>query len=238
MKIVISGYGKMGKEIQKLALSKNHQISAIVDSKDDWTQLAKKIKAADVVIDFSQPDMVIGNIEYCFRNNLPIVVGTTGWDDRKDEFIDRSTKENQSLFVASNFSIGVNILFNINKQLAAIMNSFPEYKATMEEIHHIHKKDQPSGTAISLANQITSNIDRYADWTINNPERNSQIPITAKRINEVPGTHIITYQSDIDEIEIKHTAKNRIGFAYGALLAAEWLVGKTGYYEMNDLLRL
>jgi len=227
MKIALSGYGKMGKEIEKMAITKHHVIVAKIDCDEDWTKLGPEIVKSDVIIDFSQPNVVVENIRKSIDLNMPIVVGTTGWDNEKEKIRELCLAKNQALFVASNFSIGINILYEINKLLARLMNNYPEYDMAIEETHHIHKKDRPSGTAILIANQI---IDLFKDknqWILDKTNTPSDLLIKSLRKGEVPGTHIINYSSDIDEIEIKHTAKNRKGFAQGAILAAEWMMGNS-----------
>lgn len=228
----------MGKEIEKVANAKGHAIVAIVDSVNDWNKYDNEIKKSDVVIDFSQPDVVIKNIHNCFTLKIPIVVGTTGWEDKKQEIIEHCLSNNLALFSASNFSIGINVLYEVNKVLANLLNNHSEYEIKLEEIHHIHKKDQPSGTAIQLANQITELVERKKQWILDNSTNNQDLIIKSIREGEIPGTHMVRYTSDIDELEIKHTAKSREGFARGAVSAAEWLMGKTGYFEMKDLLGL
>jgi len=236
MKIVLSGYGKMGKEIEKIALQKNHSINAILDNPEDWAANHNNIITSDVIIDFSHPDVVVSNIQLAFKNNIPIVVGTTGWDKNKEEIIQLCLARNQSLFVASNFSIGVNIFFEVNRLLAKFMDQYPEYDTTIEEIHHTQKFDKPSGTAIELANQIIEKLNRKNEWSLDTEEKSSDLSIVSKRIADTPGTHLVTYTSKIDEIEIKHTANSRQGFAAGAVMAAEWIKGKKGVFGMKDLL--
>ncbi|MCD4681877.1 MAG: 4-hydroxy-tetrahydrodipicolinate reductase [Bacteroidales bacterium] len=235
MKIALSGYGKMGQEIEKAVLEKNHVIVAKIDSAEDWKNLEQDIKKSDVIIDFSQPDVVVTNIQKCFDLNIPAVVGTTGWENKKEQIRELCLLKNQAIFTASNFSIGVNILFEINKLLANLISKYP-YDLTIEETHHIHKKDRPSGTAIELANQIIKLTENKHQWIIDKETDPSDLLINSFRKGEVPGTHIVKYESDIDELEIKHTAKNRKGFAKGAVSAAEWLMGKTGFFEMKDML--
>jgi len=236
MKIALSGYGKMGKEIEKIALLKNHVIVAKIDSVEDWKKLESEIVNTDVIIDFSQPDKVVENIKRSFELSIPVVVGTTSWDDDKEMIKELCSAKNQALFVASNFSIGVNILYEINSLLARLMNNYPEYDISIEETHHIHKKDRPSGTAILIANQIIDLLKDKNQWILDKTNTPSDLLIKSLRKGEVPGTHIINYSSDIDEIEIQHTAKNRKGFAQGTILAAEWMMGKTGFFEMKDML--
>jgi 4-hydroxy-tetrahydrodipicolinate reductase len=224
MKIALLGYGKMGKEIEQTALERNHEIGLIIDISNTQDLNKKNLSAVDVAIDFSTPDSAYRNILTCFESDTPIVCGTTGWLDKFDE-VNRLCKEKGSaFFYAPNFSLGVNIFFNLNKYLARIMNNFRDYDCSVEEIHHIHKLDAPSGTAITLSRDLIDLIDRKS------------IRITAIREAEVPGTHSIIYDSAVDSIEIRHRAKSRKGFALGAVMAAEFLCGRKGYFTMSDLL--
>ena len=236
MKITISGYGKMGKEIEQVALQNNHSISTVLDTPADWKNHEAEIKGSDVIIDFSQPNVVVSNIHKAFTLNTPIVVGTTGWDNQKEEVRQNCLTNNQALFVASNFSIGVNIFFEINIQLARLMDSYPQYQPSIEEIHHTQKLDKPSGTAIELAKQMLEQLGRMNKYTLDKKMKHSDLMIVSERLDDIPGTHKVTYTSEVDQIEIKHTAKNRKGFATGAVMAAEWIVGKKGYFGMKDLL--
>jgi len=235
MKIALFGYGKMGKEIEKIALQRGHEIILKINEGEQYD-----ISIADIAIDFSVPNAALSNIVSCFRNNVSVISGTTGWLDDFDKAIDVCKENNGSFIYASNFSIGVNIFFELNKQLAKMMNSQVEYSINVEEIHHTKKLDTPSGTAITLAEGIINNTSKR-DWQLK--EKQTQInagtiPIEAKRILDVPGTHIISYESQIDSIEIKHTAHNRKGFALGAIIAAEWLNNKIGIYTMKDVLNI
>ena len=235
MKIALFGYGKMGKEIEQIALQRGHEIVLKIKGTEEYD-----ISQADIAIDFSIPNAALSNIVSCFRNNVPVISGTTGWLDDFDKAIDVCKENNGSFIYASNFSIGVNIFFELNKQLAKMMNSQKEYSINVEEIHHTKKLDTPSGTAITLAEGIINHTSKR-DWQLK--ERQTQIndgtiPIEAKRILDVPGTHIISYESQIDSIEIKHTAHNRKGFALGAVIAAEWLNNKIGIYTMKDVLNI
>jgi 4-hydroxy-tetrahydrodipicolinate reductase len=237
MNILIVGYGKMGKTIESLALEKGHEIIGKVDSfqelNDVITHGQQKI---DVAIEFSQPDAAFDNIRFCLENNIPTVSGTTGWLDRKDE-IHRICKENKgSFFYASNFSIGVNLFFKLNEYLAELMNEHPQYLVSMKEIHHTEKKDEPSGTAITLAQSILEKMGRIGNWTLNKDVSNSDLNIKSERVGNVPGTHIINYSSEIDRIEIKHEAFGREGFAMGAIFVAEWIPDKEGVLGMDDFL--
>ncbi|WP_035650093.1 4-hydroxy-tetrahydrodipicolinate reductase [Flavobacterium sp. ASV13] len=232
MKIALLGYGKMGKVIERIALERGHEI---VLKKDEFNTY-EGLSTADVAIDFSVPTAAVDNISNCFHANVPVVSGTTGWLEHYDEMISLCNEKKGGFISSSNFSLGVNIFFGLNEYLAKIMNQFDSYKVSMEEIHHIHKLDAPSGTAISLAKGVIENSN-YSEWTLDEA-KNNQIHIEAKRIGEVPGTHTVNYDSAIDSIEIKHTAHNREGFALGAVIAAEWLAGKTGIYTMKDVLNL
>lgn len=236
MKIALLGYGKMGKEIEKIALDRNHEILMKIDSFDDWNEHIYDFLQADVAIEFSTPTTVLDNILKSFAANVPIVVGTTGWYDQLDTIRDLCVEKQQCLFYTSNFSLGVNVFFEINKKLALLMNTHPEYEVFIEEIHHTQKLDAPSGTAITLANDIINNLKRKEVWKNEMTENTEMLGIKSIRESNVPGTHIITYQSENDIIEIKHTAKNRLGLAMGAILAAEFVVGKKGIYEMKDIL--
>lgn len=236
MNIALIGYGKMGKEIEQIALSRGHVISLKVDKDNAETYSVEELKKADVAIEFSIPESAVGNIYKCFEANVPVVVGTTGWLDKLNEVQVKCVDNNQALFYASNYSIGVNLFFKLNEHLAKLMNAYPEYNVAMEEIHHVHKLDSPSGTAISLANQVIEQIGAKQKWVNEPTEKQDELSIISKRIDEVPGTHTITYSSDVDEISITHIAHNRKGFALGAVIAAEWMVGKKGIYGMNDLM--
>ncbi|MEA4968702.1 MAG: 4-hydroxy-tetrahydrodipicolinate reductase [Bacteroidaceae bacterium] len=236
MNILLIGYGKMGKMIEDIALLRNHNIAHVIDKEEDWDNL--DVKEIDVAIDFSSPYTVVDNIVACFNRNIPIVVGTTGWYGRLNEFRDLANQEQKGLFVASNFSIGMSIFNKINEQLAILMNAQPSYDVSIEEIHHVHKLDAPSGTAITLAETIIDNLDRKTSWELDcQDEKPNVINVTAQRIGEVSGTHSVTYSSEVDDIIITHQAHNRKGFALGAVLAAEFMKGKTGFYGMKDLIK-
>jgi len=236
MNIALLGYGKMGKEIEKICLERNYSIVARIDNENDWEIYSKDISLADVAIEFSTPDTVLSNIRKCFALNLPIVVGTTGWYGEKEKIIAECEQSNQALLFGSNFSVGVNLFFHLNESFAKVMNNYPEYKASMEEIHHTQKLDAPSGTAISLADILINNIDHLKSWQKEESTDDAVLGITSKRIDPTPGTHSIVFSSDIDEIELKHTAKSRAGFAKGAVFAAEWIQGKKGFFEFKDIL--
>lgn len=230
MKIALLGYGKMGKVIEKIALERGHEIVLRKDSSDTF----EGITNADVAIDFSVPSSAVSHISECLNQNIPVISGTTGWLENFDEMVQLCQAKNGSFIYASNFSLGVNIFFELNNYLAKMMKNLKDYNVSMEEIHHTQKLDAPSGTAISLANGIIENTD-YVNWTLENPTAN-QIYIDAKRIENIPGTHSVFYDSKVDQIEIKHTAHSREGFALGSVIAAEWLIGKKGVFTMKDVL--
>ncbi|MDA9906915.1 4-hydroxy-tetrahydrodipicolinate reductase [Flavobacteriaceae bacterium] len=231
MKIALFGYGKMGKTIEQIALQKGHTIVLKTSGKSSL----EKIIEADVAIDFSTPKAAASNIKFCLERQIPIVCGTTGWLDYYDEIINFCNKCNGAFIYASNFSIGVNIFFKMNEYLAKLMKPWKEYQVTLEEIHHTEKLDTPSGTAITLAEDIIKNSDNKS-WNLKKAKKKN-IMITSKRVTNVKGTHTINYQSEIDTISIQHEAKSREGFALGALIAAEWLVGKKGVFSMKDVLK-
>lgn len=232
VRIGLFGYGKMGRMIERLAVERNHQIVAKVDVDTDKIDF----DSMDCAIDFSTPAAAFYNIKNCIDHGVPVVSGTTGWLDLYDEAVAHCQKKQGAFIYASNFSLGVNLFFELNEKLAKMMAPLENYKVSMEEVHHVHKLDAPSGTAITLAEGIIKN-SAYTKWTLHEANK-TEIPIRAKRENEVPGTHVVTYDSEVDSIEIKHTAHNRQGFALGALIAAEWLVGKKGVFTMRDVLNL
>lgn len=231
MKIALVGYGKMGKIIDEIATQRNHEIVAKLNESPN----SENLNNADVVIEFSNPEVTFNNIKTCLENKIPVICGTTGWLDQKSE-IEKIAAENKTSFLyGSNFSLGVNLFFALNEKLADLMKNFPDYNIQLEEIHHIHKKDAPSGTAISLAEGIIKNDNRFEGWKLDET-RDKELGIFAIREDEVPGTHSVFYRSEVDEIEIKHTAYSRNGFALGAVIAAEWIQGKTGNFSMKDVL--
>lgn len=238
MKIVLFGYGKMGKEIEQVATQRRHSIELKVDLHNADSIGKVDLQKCDAAVEFSTPNSAIGNIKKCFDSGVPVVVGTTGWYDKLEEVKKLLNEKSGCLFYASNFSIGVNVFFKVNEQLAKMMNKYSEYNVSVEEIHHIHKLDAPSGTAISLANQITNNLNRKKKWMNAKTKNIEELEIISKREDEVPGTHSVKYFSSIDDIEIKHTAHNRKGFALGAVLAAEFVKGKKGIFGMDDLMKL
>jgi 4-hydroxy-tetrahydrodipicolinate reductase len=236
MKIAIIGYGKMGKEIEKIALERGHTVPLKISSKnlDDFSK--KNLENCDVAIDFTIPDLAVENIYKCFEANLPIVVGTTGWYANFDEVVENCKSKNQTLLYATNCSLGVNLFFELNKKLAKLMSTQNDYDVKMEEIHHTQKLDAPSGTAITLAEGLIENYPQKKSWKCDEEVSEGELLINAIRTENVPGTHVITYSSEIDEIEIKHTAHNRKGFAKGAVIAAEYIANKKGVFTMNDVL--
>jgi len=242
MNIALIGYGKMGQIIERFAIERGHEIVLKIGSKNLEELTVSNLKKADVAIDFSLPDSAIKNIYTCFEANVPLVVGTTGWYGQLQEIKNECLSGNNSLLYGSNFSIGVNLFFHINGVLAKIMNDYPAYDVQVEEIHHTQKLDAPSGTAMTIAEGIIDQLDRKTEW-VNELEgqtelevvKQDQILIASQRIENIPGTHTVIYSSEVDEIEIKHTAHNRAGFALGAVVAAEWLKNKQGFYNISDI---
>jgi 4-hydroxy-tetrahydrodipicolinate reductase len=235
MNIALIGYGKMGKEIEAIAVKRKHKIVLHVEKDNADLVTENDLKKADVAIEFTTPHTVVDNIKKCIGAGLPVVVGTTGWYEHFAEVEKLCLQKKSALFYATNFSVGVNLFFKVNKYLAALMNKYEEYDVSMEEIHHIHKLDKPSGTAITLADQIIDNLGRKKKWSLDEKSRDTLF-IKDVREGEVPGTHIIKYHSEVDDIEIMHKAHNRKGFALGAVIAAEFLAGKKGIYTMDDII--
>jgi len=245
MKIALLGYGKMGKIVEKIAIDRKHEIVLKVDLDNQQDLTAENLQMADAVIEFSTPATVLNNIEHCFNAGVPVVVGTTGWYKQLPEVKQRCEQTGNALVYATNFSVGVNLFFHVNRVLAKLMNNYPYYDVQVEEIHHTQKLDSPSGTAITLAEGIIENLDAKKDWvnvlTADEGEtgdeniKNDQLLIESFRIDSVPGTHTVIYDSEVDSIEIKHIAHNRNGFALGAVLAAEWIQGKKGFYSVTDM---
>jgi len=233
MRIALVGYGKMGKIIDEMATKRGHEIIARLNE----TPTAETLNHPDVVIEFSHPEAAFNNIKNCLQNRIPVVSGTTGWLAQKNEIEEIALQNNTAFLYGSNFSLGVNLFFALNEKLAAIMNNFKEYTVQLEEIHHVHKKDAPSGTAISLAEGIIQNHAQYDAWKLEETQ-NHDLGIFAIRQDEVPGTHSVFYRSEVDEIEIRHAAFSRDGFALGAVMAAEWIQGKQGNFSMKDVLHL
>lgn len=235
MKLALLGYGKMGKAIEQIALKRGHAIVLRIDSANADDLSPDILKQADVAIEFSLPELAEKHIVTCAKAGLPVVVGTTGWYDRYAYCADQVKESQGALLAATNFSIGVQLFFKLNAWFAGIMNRQEAYKLRISETHHIHKKDAPSGTAITLAERILGNYKRKNGWGLN-PATEDEIPIEALRIDDVPGTHSVHYNSPIDEITLTHTAFNRDGFALGAVLAAEWINGKQGVFTMDDFM--
>ena len=239
MKIALLGYGKMGKTIERLARERGHEIVLIVDENNRTRCTDEKLKQADVAIEFTMPAVAVENYNWCFRNRVPVVSGTTGWLEKWDEVVTACERSGGTFFYASNYSIGVNIFFHLNRWLTQTMARFSNYKVSLEETHHIHKLDAPSGTAITLAEGILKEHPEYTSWKLDEGQvKVGELPIKAKREGEVPGIHSVTYQSGVDEIQICHSAYSRDGFAQGAVMAAEFLVGKQGVFGMEDLIKI
>jgi 4-hydroxy-tetrahydrodipicolinate reductase len=243
MKIALIGYGKMGKAIHEIAKEKNERLGKqqfdivlIVDVDNRQIITKEELQQVDVAIEFTSPHTAVENIKWCFDADVPVVVGSTGWTNELTDIQEYAKQNNKAFLFAPNFSIGVNIFFEVNRYLAQIMNKHDEYDITLEEIHHTEKKDAPSGTALHAALDILKKVQRKTDWKNESSENKEVLPIISLREDNVPGTHYVTYESSIDRIDLIHTAHNRKGFAGGALLAAEWLVGKKGAYSMEDVL--
>ncbi len=240
MRIALFGYGKMGKEIEKIALDRGHTITGKINKSNPKENL--DLNSVDVVIEFSAPELAHEHIQFCLKNNIPIVIGTTGnWYNQLDDLKKICLQKKGAMLYATNFSLGVNLFFAVNKYLAKLMNEYPDYSASITEIHHTQKLDAPSGTGISIAEQIISNHSAYTKWenvTTENLKDSTSLSIESLRLPDVPGTHEVKYESEIDTIEIKHTAHNRKGFALGSVIAAEWLIKNKGVFTMNDVLNL
>lgn len=238
MNILLLGYGKMGKAIEQIALNRNHSVPFKIDISNRG-ELSKVNKSnIDVAIEFSQPESAYENVKFCIENSIPVVCGTTGWLEKKKEIEKLCIEKGGAFFYASNYSVGVNLFFHLNKILAGIMNNFPQYEISMEEIHHTEKKDAPSGTAITLAEGIIEKHPSKKKWINNETKKAEELSIISKRIVNVPGTHSIYYKSEVDTIELIHTAHSRQGFAEGAVIAAEWLKDKKGVFGMDDMLKI
>lgn len=235
MKVALLGYGKMGKEIEEVLLQRGHEITLRSSAHTPFKPA--DLEGTDVAIEFSEPDSAVDNIFKCFDANCPVVVGTTGWHMRMPEVRNECLSRNQSLFYATNFSIGVNVVFHLNNVLAKIMNQFPEYEPGILEVHHLAKLDKPSGTAITIAEGILENYPQKTKWVNDLAQERDELTIISQREGEVPGTHVINYTSDVDNISLVHQANNRRGFALGAVKAAEWLKEKKGIFTMTDMLK-
>lgn len=236
MKIALIGYGKMGKAIEEIALQRNHEIVLKIGSKNIEDFNAINLANVDVAIEFSTPEVAFINIEKLLQHNIPTISGTTAWLDQKEKIEKLCSEKDGTFLYASNFSIGVNLFFQLNQYLASLMNNYPEYKVSMEEVHHTAKKDAPSGTAITLAEQIIKEIKNKETWKNEMTSEQGVLPIISKREDPAPGTHHIFYDSEIDSIHISHIAHSRMGFAKGAVLAAEYIFNKKGIYNMSDVL--
>lgn len=236
MKIILLGYGKMGHEVEQIALQRNHNILAYIDNEQDWNDKMHLVKEADVAIEFSTPTAALSNIEKCFDNNIPVVCGTTAWYQHIDYVKERCEKEQQTLFYAPNFSIGMNIMFMLNEYMASMTDKYG-YKLSLTEIHHIHKVDKPSGTAVRLAEDIIKNNSNYTSWQLDS-EQEGVLPIKSIREGEYFGVHQVSAQSDCDVIQLSHEAFSRKGFATGAVIAAEFILNKKGVFTMKDLLNI
>jgi 4-hydroxy-tetrahydrodipicolinate reductase len=242
MKIALLGYGKMGLIIERYALERGHEVVLKITKENQEDLTVANLSKADVAIDFSAPDAALSNIHKCFDANVPVVVGTTGWYGELQQIKNECLSSNNTLLYGSNFSIGVNVFFHINEMLAKLMNNFPAYDVQVEEIHHTQKLDSPSGTAMTIAEGIIENLERKQEWvnTLNgnlleDSIKTDQLLIASERVDQVPGTHTVVYSSEVDEIEFKHTAHSRAGFALGAVVAAEWLQNKQGFYNIADI---
>ena len=238
MQIALIGYGKMGKEIEKIAVSRGHETGLIIDVDNPQDLTIENLQKCDVAIEFTVPDSAVKNYYLCFEAGIPVVSGTTGWLDNKEEVENKCKELNGTFFYSSNFSLGVNLFFELNRKLAELMADWPEYQAEMTEVHHIYKLDAPSGTAISLAEDIIKKLPNKSGWVSDKTPAENEINIKSERRGEVPGIHSIKYESDIDFIEITHSAKSRKGLATGAVMAAEYSIGKKGLLSMKDLLNI
>jgi len=235
MKATLIGYGRMGREIEKLLPTVGLELAATIDNEEEWATRAETFLSSDVAIEFSTPDTVIGNLRRCFDAGVPVVCGTTGWYDHCDELLDHCRHTSNALVYGSNFSIGANLFFKINELTAQLMNRQIQYDVTVEETHHTAKKDAPSGTAITTANLIINNLDRKTGWKLNDASNPADINVVAHRIGNEPGTHVVRYQSENDLIEISHRAFNRAIFAQGAVRAARWLIAHKGIHTFKDI---
>jgi 4-hydroxy-tetrahydrodipicolinate reductase len=245
MKIALLGYGKMGRIIEKIVNDRGHEVVLKIDQDNLHELTSENLQKADVAIEFSTPLTVLNNIAQCFAAGVPVVVGATGWYDKLQQIKQQCEQSDGTIIYASNFSVGVNLFFYVNKVLAKLMNNYPYYDVQVEEIHHTQKIDSPSGTAITIAEGILANLDTKKEWVnvltadgaenVGDPVKTEQLLIESFRIDSVPGTHTVIYDSEVDMIEFKHTAHNRNGFALGAVMAAEWIQGKKGFHSVNDM---
>jgi len=235
MKIVLIGYGKMGKTIERIAISRGHAIAGRIDVGDDINLFNQEV---DVAIEFTQPEAAVHNLKACFNKGIPVVCGTTGWLQHKAEIEKECQSKNGTLLYSSNFSLGVNLFFKLNEHLAKLMERQTQYEVAIDETHHTQKKDAPSGTAITLAEGVIKNLTRKKEWKLGTAQNTEALSINSFRIDPAPGTHVVKYTSAVDDIEITHTAHSREGFALGAVMVAEWLAGKKGIFTMDDFLQL
>lgn len=235
MRIVLIGYGKMGKTIERIAQARGHEIAGRIDVGDDIAMFDKPV---NVAIEFTQPEAAVNNLKTCFDKGIPVVCGTTGWLQHKEEIEQHCRIKNGTLLYSSNFSLGVNLFFKLNEYLSKLMDRYTQYEVTIDETHHTEKKDAPSGTAITLAQGVIKNIKRKTEWSLGATQNPGSLVINSFRIDPAPGTHVVKYTSEVDDIEITHTAHSREGFASGAVLVAEWLAGKKGIFTMDDFLQL
>lgn len=238
MKLALIGYGKMGHEVEQVALERGHQVIVTIDNETEWSERLGLVESADVAIEFSHPSVALTNIHRTLEARIPLVCGTTGWYAELESITNLCKEKNSTFFYASNYSIGVNIFMAVNRYLAQLMNNHPEYDVVMEETHHVYKADAPSGTAITLAEDILANNRSKTNWTIELPAQKQELYIQPIRHRNTAGNHTICWESPIDAIELTHTAKGRRGFALGAVIAAEWIKDKKGIFTMKDLLNL
>ncbi|GAB3200256.1 4-hydroxy-tetrahydrodipicolinate reductase [Pontibacter aydingkolensis] len=238
MKILLIGYGKMGKTIEQLALAKGHTIVGKIDHTNAEELQNYNGSNTDAAIEFTHPEAAFGNVSYCLTNGIPVVSGSTGWLDKFDEAKQLCDQNKGAFFYASNYSVGVNLFFHFNEYIASKMKEYKEYEVTIREIHHLQKVDKPSGTGITTAEGILASYNNLEGWVADNPEEKSKLNITSEREPDVVGTHIVTYSSEVDQIELGHIAHSRTGFAEGAVMAAEWLKSRQGVYGMKDMLNL
>jgi len=238
MKILLIGYGKMGKTIEQMALAKGYQIVGKIDHSNAETLQHYTAANTDVAIEFTHPEAAFGNVSYCLKNGIPVVSGSTGWLDKQQEAIALCEAQNGAFFYASNFSVGVNLFFHFNAYIAAKMQAYKEYAVSIREVHHLQKIDKPSGTGITAAEGILASYRNLDGWVADSPEEKGKLNIISEREPDVVGTHIVTYASEVDTIELGHIAHSRAGFAEGALMAAAWLLGRKGVYGMKDMLNL
>jgi len=238
MRILLIGYGKMGKTIEQTALAKGHQVVGTIDHENAEELRNFTARNTDVAIEFTHPEAAFGNISYCLVHGIPVVSGSTGWLDKFEEAVSLCLKSNGAFFYASNYSVGVNLFFHFNEYIASKMQAYKAYSVAVKEIHHLQKVDKPSGTGITAAEGILASYSSLEGWVADNPAEKSKLNIASERAPAVVGTHVVTYSSDVDQIELGHVAHSRAGFAEGAVMAAEWLAGREGVYGMKDMLNL